>query len=128
MSVYALPADPTVRRPDPRGPWVLVDGFEVFDGARRFAIPAGFECDMASIPRAARVAMETTDLGIVAPSCHDYLYRYGGAGLYTRADADRLFRDLMAWDGVPWWRRWTAYAAVRVGGWAAWRPQYVPAL
>lgn len=39
----------------------------------------------------------------------------------TRADADGLFRRVMRELGVSGWRRWTMWAAVRLGGWRYWR-------
>lgn len=122
---YATPPDPRLQRPEPRGEWVLCDSVWIRDGVCAWTIPAGFRMDLASIPRAVRALMETSDLGIVAPVAHDFLYRRGGWATphirYSRGQADRLFADLMRWEGVPAWRRWAAYYGVRLGGWASWR-------
>lgn len=37
-----------------------------------------------------------------------------------RAEADRVFRQLLWLGGVPGWRLWLLYAGVRSFGWASW--------
>ena len=39
---------------------------------------------------------------------------------FTQRDADDLFLRLMVAEGVSWWRRNAAYAAVRAAGWTYW--------
>lgn len=125
MSVRAHPRSPTHRRLGPRKEWVLVEPLTICDSLQCWTIPAGTAWDYASVPRPARLLMETTDLGCVSSAAHDYLYRRCGVVgphiRYTRAQADKLFLRLMAWEGVPWFRRYPAYYAVRVGGRGAWR-------
>ena len=69
-------------------------------------------------------------LSVVAPLLHDFLYRAGGnpqSGSiepprdYSRADVDRIFREIMKAEGVSGWRAALAYAAVRTFGRSAWR-------
>lgn len=93
-------------------------------------IPAGFECDRASIPRPLRVFIEKDGIGDAAAVLHDALYRWGGMlpsgwcwplRRYTRAEADMLFREVMRRDGVKPWRWPLAYAAVRSFGWMSWK-------
>lgn len=97
---------------------------------------AGFEFDLASIPRLLWALLASHELGIVGPLVHDALYRYGGVipigvGVvdpdreYTRLEADNLFLEHMAEDGVSRWRRWAAYSAVRTFGGRPWRDQAV---
>lgn len=50
----------------------------------------------------------------------DEVYRWKPADL-TRPEADQLFWDLMTVSGSWWPRRWLAWAAVRVFGWATFR-------
>lgn len=130
MSAYAEPQD--VRLDFRRGAlFCFTEAVRIVDGARAFWIPAGFSCDLASIPAPARVWIDKTSLGFIPAAAHDLLYRSGGVVdgcVYTRAEADRLFLDLMAWEGVGWAKRWAAFAAVRAFGWTAWRPAFVPAL
>ena len=85
-----------------------------------FDIPAGFVTDLASVPRAARWLIpkgRNESLGAVV---HDFIYRGHVPGI-TRAQADRLFLEIMEQSGVGWWRRQAIYRAVRAGGWASWK-------
>lgn len=123
--------DPSIARPDPRRRFVLREAIRVFDDThedlfRVFTIPQGFQTDLASIPRALWAFLDDTELGLIAPIVHDYIYQYGGipsyrgsqsAGfLYTRKQADHLFKELMKADGVEAWKWRAAYAAVRLFG------------
>lgn len=111
--------------------WVLADAYAVHDDRRGriLDIPAGFRFDLASIPRVAWWLIAPFELSIVAALAHDHLYRTGGAdagiippgSTYSRAQADRLFADLMRSEGVSAWRRRAAHAAVRAFGGGAWR-------
>jgi hypothetical protein len=112
------------------GRWRLEQEYEYRDGDTLIAVPAGFEFDLSSVPRVFWTVIAPFELSVVAPLVHDFLYRYGGdppAGTvtpprtYTRAEADRLFRVIMRWEGVPVWRRVPAYLAVRLFGRSAWR-------
>lgn len=121
---------PVVTYRGPSGPWRLERGYVVRDGRFRLRIPRGFEFDAASIPRVCWWLIGPVELSLAAPLAHDFLYRCGGcpepgvalpARTWTRAEADRLFRVVMAAEGVPRWRRGLAYLAVRLFGWRAWR-------
>lgn len=121
---------------DPLAPadesWVLREDYKYFDRETGvwIKVPAGFRFDLASVPRAVWSIIAPFELSIAAPLLHDFLYRHGGAPprgtirpyrAWTRAEADRLFRDVMAREGVPGWRRWAAYLAVRAFGGGSWR-------
>lgn len=47
---------------------------------------------------------------------HDIVYGTGKENGMTRWDADGLFRSAMASQGVPLWKRWLMWAAVRLFG------------
>ena len=95
-------------------------------------IPTGFVTDLASIPRPLWVLIAPMDLTFAAPILHDYLYQCGGVpppgGVYpsdvtfTRREADRLFAQLMKEEKIVFWRRHLAWVAVRLFGWATWKP------
>lgn len=96
----------------------------------RITVPAGFCCDLSSIPRALWWLIGPHELSIVAPLLHDWLYRHGGSPpvgctwpirSFTRSEADRLFFDAMREEGVTAWRRHVAYRAVRMFGGGAWK-------
>jgi hypothetical protein len=89
-------------------------------------VPAGFEYDLASVPRALTPFIQPDELGRSAPLVHDWLYQNHGlfAALEAplkRRQVDALFRLLMLLEQVPAWRRYWAWLAVRLGGWLAWR-------
>ena len=50
---------------------------------------------------------------------HDYAYSKPTG--FSRFFADALFRDLMAARGVPFWKRWLMYVAVRLFSWRHWK-------
>jgi hypothetical protein len=81
------------------------------------------------VPRLFWPLVAPFELSIAAPLLHDFLYRHAGdppapavapPRRYTRRDADRLFRELMAAEGVARWRRDAAWAAARLFGAPSW--------
>lgn len=111
------------------GWWRLERAYDQRDGDTTITVPAGFEFDLSSVPRIFWSLLAPFELSIAAPLLHDFLYRYGGkppAGsvtpprTYSRAEADRMFHEIMRAEGVSAWRRALGYAATRVFGRAAW--------
>jgi len=109
--------------------WRLEAPYSYRHGGNTIRVPALFEFDLASIPRSFWWLVAPFELSIAAPLLHDFLYRYGGKPpegaiapprTYTREEADLLFREVMAEEGVPAWRRFAAYRAVRWFGGQAW--------
>ncbi len=82
-------------------------------------VPAGFHTDLSSIPRVFRSIIPQVGPQNRASVLHDWAYEEGVPGM-SRAQADRMFLDVMEWDGVSWLRRNVMYAAVRVGGSTLW--------
>lgn len=107
--------------------WLLAEDFEREIQGRVWFIRAGFHFDLSSVPRILWPVLASHELGVLAPLCHDWLYRHGGAApclppmYYTRKQADQLFLANMTADGVPWLRRHAAYAAVRAFGAGSWQ-------
>ena len=106
-----------------RGVWILMADYKLVVSANKqevtFLIPTGFEFDLASIPRGIWPIIGSFELSIVAPLIHDLLYRFKGGGMIfggrmTRAEADRLFYDLMIMEGVAKWKANAAYRAVQI--------------
>lgn len=90
---------------------------------------AGFQFDRSSIPRLFWFIIAKDDLSNVPPLFHDLLYRFGGVlpegdvspyTVFTRSEADHLFKHLMERCGVAAWRIPLAFSAVRVAGGPAW--------
>ena len=77
-----------------------------------FSVPAGFVTDFASVPRVPLVYMLAGDTARAAAVVHDYLY----TGIVDREVADDVFLEAMAASGVPAWRRYPMYWAVRACG------------
>jgi Protein of unknown function (DUF1353) len=124
-----LPA-PVLTWIGPGNAWRLEEAYSYQDGPTTITVPAGFEFDLASIPRPLWWLISPFELSIAAPLVHDFLSQHEGdppAGsitpprIYSRPEADRLFRHIMEVEGVPWWRRVLAYFGVRAFGWLAWR-------
>lgn len=106
------------------GEWALVDEYAALEEVfyhRWIIIHAGFRFDLASVPRALWWAVAPFELSLVAPLVHDFLYRGNMFGVYTRAQADKIFEQFMKEEGVGWVRRKAAYAAVRLVGGKHWK-------
>lgn len=84
---------------------------EKFD--RDFIVPAGFKTDLASVPRIPVAYMLYGGVADEPAVIHDYLYQ---TRLVSRADADAVLLEACEVAGVPWWRRYPMYLAVRIGG------------
>lgn len=84
-------------------------------------IPAGFQSDGASVPRAFwGLVFPQDDLSsMYAAFFHDYLYRTHPKG-WTRKDADEEFLFLLKLGDVPTARATMAYFGVRLFGAIAW--------
>lgn len=112
------------------GEWRLEAPFRCEVGGSRLEVPDGFRFDLASVPRVFWVLVAPFELSLAAPLVHDFLYRWAGVlprgsvvpwRSFSRAEADRAFCRLMARQGVAGWRLATAYLAVRLAGFLAWR-------
>lgn len=99
---------------DGRQLWQLVKPLDFFlavnGGGIRVSVPAGFQTDFASVPRALWPIFPPQGPWCEAAVVHDYLY---GSCRCSRFLADSLFREAMYRLGVPVWRRVAAYYAVR---------------
>lgn len=81
---------------------------------REIIVPTGFVTDFASVPRSVPLVYDLTGGEANRPAViHDYLYV---SHEVDRATADAVFREAMAVDGQPWWRRTLMWAGVRVFG------------
>jgi hypothetical protein len=95
--------------------------YESAELARVLIVPAGFQTDLASIPRGLWNLLPKSGPYDPAAVIHDYLYASAPRlGSLDRAACDRVLREAMAACGVPAWQRWVIYSAVRVGGQRAW--------
>ena len=99
--------------------WLTDDLTALWNGWR-IRVLRGYRTDGASIKTRVGRFVVGHPWGEYLPAAivHDILYE---TEALPRADCDRCFLDLMAALGVPWWKRRTMHAAVRVGGWVPWR-------
>ena len=102
----------------------------VTDSGTRITIPAGFVCDLASVPQALRSIAPPWQLSARPGVLHDYLYRRHARPAVVRELADDLFYGALRAEGVGRVRAWGMWAAVRAFGASsfrkrtvAWRPR-----
>lgn len=86
-----------------------------------YTVPMGFLTDGASIPFYLRwlCGSPFQPPRMYAALLHDWLYS-GGDPEATRADADDLYRDLQMWFGIPRWKAYAEWAALRAFGRSHW--------
>ena len=114
-----------------RGRFAVVeeDYHVAMDDGREIVIQHRYVTDYASIPRAFRWLFLPRGRYSPAALAHDWLYGAkrlvdnGKRRPCTRAEADRIFLDLMALLGVSWATRRTMWIAVRAGGWISWKKE-----
>lgn len=98
---------------------ILTDALTAYWEGKRITVLPGYVTDGASIPRIAwRAVGNPWEEYQAAAVIHDILYE---SEVFTRADADQCFIDLMEWLEIGWLRRSTMYRAVRMGGGFTWR-------
>ncbi len=108
------------------GLWRLVEPlvYQSDVAGQTFVVPAGFETDLASVPRLPVVYLLAGGTSNEAAVVHDFLYT---VHLVSRAVADAVLREASAVTGVPAWRRWLMFWGVRLGGASHWDPRSAPA-
>jgi hypothetical protein len=127
MSCFLSPCVLQVADDQDDGKWILTaDLVYQSDVAKRtFTVPAGFQTDLASVPRLPLVFLLAGDCAREAAVVHDYLY---STHLVPRDVADAVLREASEVTGVPAWRRWLMWAGVRVGGSSHWAPAQEPVI
>lgn len=103
------------------GQWILAEPliYQSDVALETFTVPAGFQTDLASVPRLPLVYLLAGDCAREAAVVHDWLY---STHLVDRATADAVLREASAVTGVPAWRRWLMWMGVRAGGASHWDP------
>ena len=104
------------------GDWRVLDNFVYsVDGTIAF-VEAGYLTDFASVPRLPFTYAVAGNVSHKAPLIHDYLY----GQQENRKWADQVFLAALEAEGVPNWKRWLMYAAVRVFGNSAYAAKTEP--
>lgn len=88
-------------------------------GSTTYIIPAGFESDLATVPRPLWHIFPPFGKYARAAVIHDYCY-FKLRERMTRKEADQLFLDVMKRDGVGRVTRYCMYSAVRCFAWVYW--------
>lgn len=106
------------------GDWELTEDLKYQTPAGQILkVPRGFRCDLASIPRVFQLLIPVNDRHRQAATLHDWLYHLQGhinGHDFTREQCDLIFLTAMQETGVPRWKRYSMFLAVRIGGWGAW--------
>lgn len=107
------------------GQWVLAQPlvYQSDVAGITITVPAGFQTDLASVPRLPVIYLLCGDTSTAAAVVHDYLY---GSNLVDRATADAVLREASAVTGVPAWRRGLMWAGVRLFGASHWSGNKAP--
>jgi len=112
-------------RYDPRNPkvWYLLQDYRrtiTLPDGRQVDIhaPYGFAWDSASVPPRLQGVIPRWGRHTPASLCHDVLYVERRP---DRRTADAAFYAALREDGVGRVKAWVMWAAVRIGGWRAWR-------
>ena len=97
--------------------WQFVQPYCIDTPWGRIIIPEGYVCDLTSVPWWARWVARRRGPHEIAAAVHDFLYCKRPFG---RRTADLVFRWVLEQLGIGPLRRWTMFAAVRLGGWPSW--------
>lgn len=112
----------------------LTEDFIYRQSLIEYKIHKGFIWDGASISPFLAWFMRRDGICRAASCIHDFLYTYGcidvryyqskskyfTGSMYTRKEADELFRDVLIESGYPKWKAKIAYRAVRMFGSKYW--------
>jgi hypothetical protein len=78
-----------------------------------YTVPVGFTTDFSSVPRVPFVFDIMGDCAHEAATLHDWLYT---EKVESRAKADHILVEAAIATGVPSWKAWAMYLAVRAFG------------
>ncbi|MBV6626037.1 MAG: DUF1353 domain-containing protein [Rivularia sp. (in: Bacteria)] len=122
--------------------WILEEEYCYEDKIKgtKILLHKGFSFDLSSIPRFLWIICGTHELSLEAPLIHDFMYMSKGGKkmyfnqkvilgdietkgiLYSRKEADELFRKMMQEARVRKWRRFFGYMGVKLFGSMYWKP------
>jgi len=89
---------------------------------RQWRVPAGFICNLASVPKIVpgfiRIWFGDKLETAKSATLHDWFY---SRGVLSRADADHFFWEALVFENGSRLGAWIMWAGVRCGGFLAWR-------
>ena len=103
------------------GQWRLITPFTyITKSGKEIIAPVNMITDGASIPRFAWMIVGSPWSGryVKATIPHDFLYSKAEG---SRKEADLIFYEAMGVLGVPRWKRWIMYQAVRIFAYFIWQ-------
>lgn len=113
MSRFLTP-DLHVKSLPKAGWWELTREVQYERNVYLHTVPAGFQTDLASIPRLLRWRFTVNGKSRRAAVLHDYLYSIKYA---TREVCDQIFKSALRDCGMGKYNAWVMYMGVRAGGW-----------
>lgn len=98
--------------------WILVSDLVYYSPLLKsnIIIPAGFETDLASVPRIPFVFWFWGGRAHRESILHDYLYRIDSKPVVSFWTANKLFLEAMESRGKPRRIRWPMFLGVTIGG------------
>lgn len=82
----------------------------------KIEVPAGFETDLASIPRLPIIYALWGDRAHREAVIHDYLYRVDSSPIVSFSMANKVFLEAMKIRNKSWFIRWPMFLGVKFGG------------
>jgi len=106
--------------------WILDSGLIYnSDIVGQVTVPAGFETDLASVPRIIVIYELWGNRAHREAVIHDYLYRIDSIPQATKLQADRVFLEAMRVMGKPFYVRWFMFAGVVAFAWMSYHRRKV---
>lgn len=118
VGTLAIQAEtPVVTRIKGAGKWRLEKELVIRLFGAKIVVPAGFETDFASCPRAMQWLLSEDAIFSAAAVLHDYLYFKG----VDKDLADAVFYAVMKWEELPSWQSFVMWQSVLWFGGVAYR-------
>lgn len=99
--------------------WMWADGYGGYVPMRRFDVPAGFECDLASVPKILATIAPSWDQTAGSGILHDWTFRHGRLGF--KASNALFYEALRAPPATGAIRAYAMWLAVSGPGWLSWK-------
>ena len=102
--------------------YTLLEDLVITWNGKVLTVPAGSKSDGASVPRFfwRSVFPPGDSRALRAAVAHDFIYRKHPE-MWSKAEADEMFYDLLREDGVPLLRAGAAYLGVMLFGGSSWK-------